>query len=150
MGEKTRLLSNQHWPPGMMRRVKVPRSMLEGSLLKDLNIGQQRYMYSIFTIYKAGPLRRSLHQQYINSLERQRMLDDFCFWNRPRLDLLRSTSFGDRIGLCISDKSFPTGLRIEKLFQFPINGFVSGFCPFASVCMKEPPFPQCLHHFRTS
>ncbi|XP_067865401.1 protein FAM216B-like isoform X2 [Heterodontus francisci] len=74
MGEKTRLLSNQHWPPGMMRRVKVPRSMLEGSLLKDLNIGQQRYMYSIFTIYKAGPLRRSLHQQYINSLERQRML----------------------------------------------------------------------------
>ncbi|XP_038671778.1 protein FAM216B-like isoform X2 [Scyliorhinus canicula] len=58
----------------MMRRVKISQSMLEGSLLKDLTVGQQRYLYSIITIYNAVPLRRSLYQQHVNSLTRQRMM----------------------------------------------------------------------------
>ncbi|GCB68961.1 hypothetical protein scyTo_0005393 [Scyliorhinus torazame] len=67
-------LPNHHGPLKMMRRVKISQSMLEGSLLKDLTVGQQRYLYSIITIYNAVPLRRSLYQQHVNSLTRQRMM----------------------------------------------------------------------------
>ncbi|XP_072329354.1 uncharacterized protein [Scyliorhinus torazame] len=69
-------LPNHHGPLKMMRRVKISQSMLEGSLLKDLTVGQQRYLYSIITIYNAVPLRRSLYQQHVNSLTRQRMMAD--------------------------------------------------------------------------
>ncbi|XP_043533714.1 protein FAM216B-like isoform X2 [Chiloscyllium plagiosum] len=77
MGEvikQARLSSSYRWPPEMTSCVKIPRSMLHCPLLKDLSTGQQRYLSTIITIYRAAPLRRSLHQQYINSLTRQMTL----------------------------------------------------------------------------
>ncbi|XP_066093088.1 protein FAM216B [Saccopteryx bilineata] len=54
--------------------IRVSRSALATSLLKDLGPGQQRYLYSILRIYSPRPQWEALQTRYLRSLQRQQLL----------------------------------------------------------------------------
>ncbi|XP_055465883.1 protein FAM216B [Psammomys obesus] len=55
-------------------RIRVPASATGSSLLKDLNQGQQCYLYSIMRIYDSRPQWKALQTRYIHSLGYQYQL----------------------------------------------------------------------------
>ncbi|EDM02334.1 rCG37194, isoform CRA_a [Rattus norvegicus] len=55
-------------------RIQVPAAAADISLLKDLNQGQQRYLYSIMRIYDSRPQWKALQTRYIHSLGYQQHL----------------------------------------------------------------------------
>uniref|UniRef100_A0A8C5L1Q9 Family with sequence similarity 216, member B n=1 Tax=Jaculus jaculus TaxID=51337 RepID=A0A8C5L1Q9_JACJA len=54
--------------------IRVPSSVSDSALLKDLNRGQRRYFYSIMKIYDSKPQWEALKSRYINSLGHQQHL----------------------------------------------------------------------------
>uniref|UniRef100_A0A8C0RQK4 Family with sequence similarity 216 member B n=2 Tax=Canis lupus familiaris TaxID=9615 RepID=A0A8C0RQK4_CANLF len=73
MGEKQRRqqkLSNVPRIPC----IRVPSSVCNTSLMKDLTQGQQRYFYSIMRIYNSRPQWEALQNRYIHSLQHQQLL----------------------------------------------------------------------------
>lgn len=55
-------------------RIQVPAVVAYNPLLKDLNQGQQRYLYSIMRIYDSRPQWKALQTRYIHSLGYQQHL----------------------------------------------------------------------------
>lgn len=51
--------------------IRVPPSVSDTALLKDLNPGQQRYFYSIMKIYDSRPQWEALQTRHIHSLVHQ-------------------------------------------------------------------------------
>ncbi|XP_049634821.1 protein FAM216B [Suncus etruscus] len=54
--------------------IKVPLSVSNTSLLKGLNQGQRRYLYSIVKIYNSRSQWENLQARYIHSLQHQQQL----------------------------------------------------------------------------
>ncbi|KAL2770322.1 protein FAM216B [Daubentonia madagascariensis] len=54
--------------------IRVPPSASDTSLLKDLTLGQQRYLYSIMRIYNSRPQWEALQTRHIHSLQHQQLL----------------------------------------------------------------------------
>ncbi|XP_004844304.1 protein FAM216B isoform X2 [Heterocephalus glaber] len=54
--------------------IRVPPSVSDISLLKDLTPGQQCYFYSIMRIYDSRPQWEALQTRYIRSLQQQQQL----------------------------------------------------------------------------
>nr|XP_045232971.1 protein FAM216B isoform X2 [Macaca fascicularis] len=62
------------WNVPQLPFIRVPHSIYDTSLLKDLNQGQQRYFYSIMRIYNSRPQWEALQTRYIHSLQHQQLL----------------------------------------------------------------------------
>ncbi|KAM5288055.1 protein FAM216B [Ctenodactylus gundi] len=54
--------------------IRVPPSVSDTSLLKDLTQGQKRYFYSIMRIYDSRPQWGALQTRYIHNLQQQQQL----------------------------------------------------------------------------
>ncbi|XP_003913867.1 protein FAM216B [Papio anubis] len=65
------------WNVPQLLFIRVPHSIYDTSLLKDLNQGQQRYFYSIMRIYNSRPQWEALQTRYIHSLQHQQLLGNF-------------------------------------------------------------------------
>lgn len=63
---------NQNVP--RIPRIQVPTAAADNSLLKDLNQGQRRYLYSIMRVYDSRPQWKALQTRYIHSLGYQQHL----------------------------------------------------------------------------
>ncbi|XP_055964974.1 protein FAM216B [Sorex fumeus] len=73
MGEKQK----KQWKPQNAPQIpciRVPPSASNTSLLKDLNQGQKRYLYSIMRIYNSRPQWEALQTRYIHTLQHQQQL----------------------------------------------------------------------------
>ncbi|XP_064217875.1 protein FAM216B [Aotus nancymaae] len=62
------------WNVPQLPCIRVPPSISDTSLLKNLNRGQQRYLYSIMRIYNSRPQWEALQTRYIHSLQHQQLL----------------------------------------------------------------------------
>nr|XP_010343232.1 protein FAM216B isoform X2 [Saimiri boliviensis boliviensis] len=62
------------WNVPQLPCIRVPPSISDTSLLKNLNRGQQRYFYSIMRIYNTRPQWEALQTRYIHSLQHQQLL----------------------------------------------------------------------------
>uniref|UniRef100_A0A8C9HVY3 Family with sequence similarity 216 member B n=1 Tax=Piliocolobus tephrosceles TaxID=591936 RepID=A0A8C9HVY3_9PRIM len=72
MGQKWKR-QQKLWNVPQLPFIRVPHSIYDTSLLKDLNQGQQRYFYSIMWI-NSRPQWEALQTHYIHSLQHQQLL----------------------------------------------------------------------------
>ncbi|XP_058898331.1 protein FAM216B [Kogia breviceps] len=59
--------------------IRVPHSVSDTSLLKDLTQGQQRYFYSIMRIYNPRAQWVALQTCYVQGLQQQQLLGEFNY-----------------------------------------------------------------------